>query len=275
MRQRTGAVLCSSCNRLVHVEEEVCPHCGARAPGLWGFGPALRRVLGPNAELEGVFIAGCVALYLLSLVLEPAAIFGGGMLDAGAPGYRALRALGMTGGEAWLQGHAWTLLTATWLHGSLLHLAFNLLWARNLIPAGVEAFGRARLVVLWCLTGAGAFLVSNLVSNAPTIGASGALFGVLGALWAWGRRRGGVVGRQVAAQAWTWALGGVVFGFLMPAVNNAAHLGGLAVGALLGFVLPNQERQAEARGAQLLALGLLGATLVGFGLSLARWGLPG
>lgn len=275
MRQREGSVLCSSCHRLVYVGEESCPHCGARAPGLWGFGPALRRVFGRTALVEVGVLGACGALYVLSLLIEPSAVLGGGgLFSLGAPGYEALRALGMTGGEAWALGHHWTLLTSIWLHGSLLHLGFNLLWARTLLPMGAEAFGAGRLVVLWCVTGAAGMLLSNAVTGVPTIGASGAVFGLLGGLWTWGRRRGGTVGAEVSGQVWGWAVFALLLGALAPQVNNAAHVGGLLTGAVLGLVLPNQERRRENRRAQVGALVLLALTALGFGLSLWRWGLP-
>jgi rhomboid protease GluP len=146
-----------------------------------------------------------------------------------SPGATALFELGMTGGPAWQLGWWWTLFTATYLHGGLLHILFNMLWVRELVPPVVDVFGPARTFVLFNVAGAVGFLASNLATGAPSIGASGAIFGLLGALVVYGRRRGIAM---LTAQAWRWALLLFVFGLIVPSVNNWAHGGGFVGGAV-------------------------------------------
>ena len=94
----------------------------------------------------------------------------------------------------WQAGHWWTLLTAIYLHGSVLHILFNVLWIRQLGPAVEQLYGPSRLVVIFTVAGAAGLLASNLLGLPLTIGASGSIFGLLGALVAFGQKRGGAFG---------------------------------------------------------------------------------
>ena len=98
-RQKTGSVVCASCGSLVGVNDETCYTCGRRNPGLWGFGPVLRR-FGNDFGFTTVIVYGCVALYALGLVLT---VLSGGNLFAGSlfsllgPNQFASEALGASG----------------------------------------------------------------------------------------------------------------------------------------------------------------------------------
>ena len=128
-------------------------------------------------------------------------------------------------------GRWWTLLSAGWLHGGLLHIGFNLYWIRFLAPETAELYGPARMVIIYSLSSVTGFLASSLLGVPLTLGASAPILGLLGALVYYGRRTGsGVVGRT----AWSYAIFMIVFGFLMPGVDNWAHLGGFAGGFLAG-----------------------------------------
>jgi rhomboid protease GluP len=99
--------------------------------------------------------------------------------------------------------------------------------------------------VVFPVAGAAGFLASNLLVYDFTIGASGSIFGLLGALVAFGQKRGGVFGAMVLRQYGQWALVLFVFGFLMPGVNNVAHAGGFVGGFLAGLVLALAEHRSE------------------------------
>lgn len=273
MAKRSGAVLCSKCGRLVSAAEKTCPWCGATRPGLWGYAPQLQAFYRDVFQPVPVIIGVCLLLYGLSLLLDPSAAFASrSLLNIGSPSSLSLYRLGMTGGAAWQAGFFWTLLTSLYLHGSLLHIYFNLSWVRSLGPMAVELFGPARFFLIFNGAGAAGMVASNLLGAPPTIGASGAIFGLLGAMWAFGRRRGGVWGQRISKQMWAWALPLFILGLVFPAVNNAAHLGGFVGGVALGWVLPYAERQKESRASQLGALLVGLATLVGFVLSFLKVG---
>jgi membrane associated rhomboid family serine protease len=123
-------------------------------------------------------------------------------------------------------------------------------------------------VVIFTASGAAGFVVSNSIGVPFTIGASGAIFGLLGAIVAFGRKRGGVFGQMVLRQYGQWALVLFVFGFFMPGVNNWAHAGGFAGGFASGLVLSLAEHRTETALDKLLAAAAVALTVAGFLLAL-------
>ena len=268
MRQTQGSLVCSHCGKLVGINEPTCPFCGAWRPGLYGWAPGLQRLVGHSLDLFSLIVATCVTLYAIALLLQPEAITQlRGMLSILSPGGRALYQLGMTGGLAWQLGWWWTLFTAIYLHGSLLHIVFNVMWIRNLGPSVTEVFGPARAFVLFNLGGAFGFLVSNVMNGTPTIGASGSIFGLLGALIVYGRRRGS---SMMSQQLWQWAIVLFVFGFLMPGINNWAHAGGFAGGWGCAYLMGFIDEQRESTAMALLAFAFIGVTAIGIVLSFMK-----
>jgi rhomboid protease GluP len=216
----------------------------------------------------------CVLLYAISILLNTDAALNpsGGFLSIGAPDMKSLYLLGMTGGYAWTQGYIWTLLSASFLHGGLLHIFFNLSWLSTLGKIFGSFFGMNRLVIVYVFTGVSGFVLSNLLNNAPTIGASCSIFGIMGALITFSLRRGGDLGRRLRSQVWAWVIIGLIFGFVVEGVNNYGHIGGLLGGFAIGMLLPARERVAEESWVQPLAFLLIFLSLISVGLSVnAFW----
>lgn len=235
---------------------------------MWGLSDVFRKLFRTGSPTQLITIT-CIALYVLSLVLDPAgALKPRGPFEIFSPSGAALRALGMTGAGPWLQGHWWTLLTSIYLHGGLLHILFNVLWIRQLGPAVEELYGPARFLVIFTVSGVVGFAVSDIAGISFTVGASGSIFGLLGAMVAFGRRRGGLFGTMVLRQYGQWALLLFVFGFFMSGVNNLAHFGGFVGGLGAGLVLALAERRAETPLEHLLAGGCIILTVASFGLAL-------
>lgn len=267
-RKTTGTILCPSCGRLTSAEASACLMCGRRNPGMWGFAAPLRAVFGRRSFTDVVTVA-CIALYVASLLLDPrSAMSGRNPFDAFSPGDGALMALGAAGTHPWNLGRWWTIFTGIYLHGSILHILFNVLWIRQLGPAVEEIYGSARLVIIFTVSGAAGFLVSNFVGHQFTIGASGAVFGLLGAIVAFGTKRGGTFGAMVLRQYGYMALLMFALSFFMRAVNNAAHAGGFVGGLAAGLVLSLAERRRETTLDWVLAAAGIGVTVLGFALSL-------
>jgi rhomboid protease GluP len=271
-----GAMICPNCEKLIGMDEQRCPFCGAWRPGFYGMTPKLQRLFGGRKlDLNSVIVGACVALYAVALALQPSAIFqmpggGGGfgaLFNFLSPGTRALYQLGMTGGIAWQQGWWWTIFSAIYLHGGLLHIFFNLMWVRQLGPNVTEVYGPARAFIIFTVGGAAGFLASNLLSGAPTIGASGSIFGLLAALIVYGRR-----GRiaMLSAQLWQWAIIMFVMGFMMSGVNNWAHLGGFGGGWLAATAMRFDDEKRETPLVQVLALALLALTACAVVMSFAN-----
>ena len=245
-RQRTGSVVCVSCGYLVGVNDAKCYHCGRRNPGLWGFAPALRS-LGHDLGFVAFVTGFCIVMYATSLVLSGGGLAAGGLLSFLSPNRLSLLVLGASGAEpVFWYGRWWTVLTAGWLHGGLLHIFFNMLWVRQLAPAVAELYGPGRMVVIYTVAGVCGFALSSvageifafvpvrlLQGGQVTVGASASIFGLLGAIVYYGRRTGSQMARS---QAWYWAIMMFVFGLIMPGVDNYAHAGGFAGGYLAGLV---------------------------------------
>ena len=243
-RQRTGSVVCASCGSLVGVNDERCYTCGRRNPGLWGFGPALRR-FGNDLGFITLVIWGCSALYAVMLVVT--VMFGGNIMGRGlfslfAPATGVASLFGASGAIPLLEGRWWTVLSAGWLHGSILHILFNMMWVRQLGPATAEIYGAGRMVIIYTIAGIVGFFLSSamgiVLPGVPiiggsyfTLGASASIFGLLGALVYYGRRGGS---SMVHREAMSYAVVLFVMGLIMPGVDNWAHGGGFLGGFLAG-----------------------------------------
>jgi rhomboid protease GluP len=269
-RRTTGSVLCPSCGSLVGVRDDKCYLCGRARPGLWGFAPVVRQ-LGADFGLVPVVIGGSTGIYLLTLLWSgnELQVVGSGFTFL-SPSVRALLIFGASGAipvfrfDRW-----WTVLSATWLHGNLLHIVFNMMWVRQLGPATAEIVGPARTVIIYTVAGACGFLLSSVAGVAfaglpipllhgagITVGASASIFGLLGALVHYGRKSGSSL---IHAEAMRYAVILFVFGLIMPGIDNYAHAGGFLGGyATSAFFNP----LTRERGDHLLAaLGCLVATL--------------
>jgi len=238
------AILCPRCHQLVGNDAPRCPHCGQVQPGLWGF-TSLMRKLGLRLDFTRLITVSCVGLYILSLLVDPSAVFEGGFSNPLAllsPSGQASFMLGMTGSEpVFRYGHWWTLITAMYLHGGLLHIFFNMMWVRQLGPVVEDLFGPFRLFAIFTVAGITGFLLSTLVGHGITLGASGSIFGLLAAAIAYGRHTGA---QLFTRQFLQWAVLLFIMGFVFPGVDNWAHGGGFIGGYAVAYVFSrSQERE--------------------------------
>lgn len=275
LRQKWGSVICPSCGNLVGVNDEKCFTCGRWNPGLWGFAPALSR-LGRDLGFTTFVIGACGVLYALMLFADPSGINEGGLLNFLSPSRRALFIFGESGAiPVFAAGRWWTVLTAGWLHAGLLHIFFNMLWVRQIAPSTSELYGPSRMVIIYTIAGvvgftastlAGAFIPIPILGGAGfTVGASAPIFGLLGALVYYGRRTGS---SHVSSQAKSWAVMLFIFGFIMPGVDNWAHLGGFAGGYATSKLL--DPLRPERLDHLIAALACLGATGIAIAYSVVH-----
>jgi rhomboid protease GluP len=209
---------------------------------MWGFAPLLRQ-LGADLGFVPLVIGSSSVLYVLSLLASRGRVelFGGGF-NILAPSASALVALGASGGYPFFSlGAWWTVLSATWLHGSFLHILFNMMWVRNIGPSTADVIGPARTIIIYVVSGVCGFLLSSIASAyfpalpllrgaQLTVGASASIFGLLGALVHYGQKSGSSL---VHAQAKQWALIMFIYGMVMPGIDNYAHAGGFAGGYIM------------------------------------------
>ena len=254
-RQTTGSVVCASCGYLVGVNDAQCYHCGRRNPGLWGFAQAFRQ-LGHDMGFVPFVMGTCIVLYTAMIVLSgTSALQGQGLMSLLAPSTLVTVMFGAAGVIPIFGLHRWwTLLSASWLHGSLLHIGFNLLWIRQLAPAVGEFYGPGRMIIIYTVSGVCGFALSTIVGSSITLGASASILGLLGALVYYGRRTGS---SHVGGQAWSWAISVFVMGLLLPNVDNWAHAGGFAGGFLAArFLDPLKPERIDHLVAAVVCLAL-------------------
>jgi rhomboid protease GluP len=244
--KKTGSVVCPYCGKLVGVQDQECWNCGRRNPGLWGFAPLLRK-LGYDLGFTSIVTWGCAALYIATLLYDTRGIGMSG-LNILSPSTRSVFIFGASGAiplfgyDRW-----WTVLSAAWLHGSFLHILFNMLWVRDLAPATAQLYGASRAVIIYTISSIAGFALSSFAGllfagvSLPflrgagiTLGASAPIFGLLGALIAYGRRGGS---SHISNQAVTYAIVLFVIGFIMPGIDNFAHLGGFVGGYAAAYAL--------------------------------------
>lgn len=258
-RKTEGSVICTSCGVLVGVNDDKCYNCGRRNPGLWGYGPALRS-LGNDFGFVNLVTGGTIILYALSLVLSRE-----GIQVMLSPSTQMLILLGASGALPVVGlGHWWTLLSAGWLHGGVLHIFFNVMWIRQLAPEIANLYGAGRMIIIYTVSGVTGFALSTAMYFMPvhipffgganiTVGASAPIFGLLGALVYYGRRTGSSHIGQAGLQ---YALIAGVMGFIIPGVDNSAHLGGFAGGYLISvFLDPLKPERIDHLAVAVLCLG--------------------
>ena len=264
-KKTNGSIVCPSCGRLISANSKVCMHCGRKNPGLWGYGPSINKILANLSGPTQYIIAACVALYVISLLIDPRAIFQSmSPFSLFSPSGKALIKMGMTGSFVWHYGRWFTMITAIYLHGGVLHILFNMLWLNQLGPMVEQLFGRSRMFLIFTFAGFFGFFLSNIFGISATIGASGSVFGLLGALVYYGRKRGGAFGTAIYKQVGIWAVVLFVFGFMMPGVNNFAHFGGFAGGYVSAFILGFHEERFETKNHRRLGLIAAAVTVISF-----------
>ncbi|MBW2055906.1 MAG: rhomboid family intramembrane serine protease [Deltaproteobacteria bacterium] len=253
--RKGGSILCPNCGRLIGSDELRCPHCGLSSPGSWWKNNIWTRGFRNADQVVRAIIYTNVAIYAISVLLYPRAwSLSFNPFSFLSPTGRSLLLLGATGTIPIDRLHRWwTLLSANYIHGGLLHILFNMFALRQLGGLVAQEYGIYRMVVIYTLGGVIGFLVSYLAGVRLTIGASAAVCSLIGAVLYYGKSRGGSYGQTIFRQIGGWAVGIFLFGILMPGIDNWAHGGGILAGVFLGFSLGYHERSRESFSHKILA----------------------
>jgi rhomboid protease GluP len=183
-------------------------------------------------------IAACVLVYLLVALLGTTI---GVPLNEGLvqqPGQ--ILSLGALIPALVAQGEAWRLVTSAFLHSGFVHLALNMLSLYFLGSFAEISFGRSRFLALYFISGiaSGIAYLYFGVFNAPAVGASGAIFGLLGGVFGFAIRRGTFSTRNpVISQLLILTALNLFLGATIPGVSNTAHIGGLVGGLVFGYLM--------------------------------------
>jgi rhomboid protease GluP len=185
---------------------------------------------------------------------------GGGLLgfDIGGIDGRILQLLGASLPWAINIHEPWRFIMAIFLHGSLLHIGFNMWVLMDIGPVVEETYGSARYLFIYVATGIGGYLLTSFF-NSVAVGGSGALLGLVGVLLAMTMGRPSM--QMLRSQLIRWLIYILVIS-LLPGVSLLAHAGGFASGFALGKIMPDHTPRTpeERRSASLL--GWVAALLV-------------
>jgi len=184
-------------------------------------------------------IAICVVLFIIDAVLTQGETLSGGLFSGGTGpiGEANLINAYLVGAGEW-----WRIFTSAFIHLGPIHLAFNMFVLYQYGSLVERMYGPIEYLVIYLLCAAGGSILTMLVDPEQfAAGASGAIFGLVGLLFVVSRRHHAVLGRE--ARMMVAGIGGfvvylLIFTFLVPGISWTGHIGGLLVGAVLGFLLP-------------------------------------
>jgi len=241
------SILCPNCRHLISKSESRCPYCGISNPASWWKNNPLIGALHSADQIIKVIIAVNACIFIFSLVLSPQLpSLSMNPFMFLSPDNRSLLLLGATGTIPIDRLHRWwSLVSASYLHGGILHIVFNMIALRQIGPLVVQEYGGARMFTIYTLGGVFGYLVSYYAGITFTIGASAAVCALIGSALYYGKSRGGYYGQEIYRQVGGWVVAIFVFGLLMPGINSWGHGGGIAGGVILGFLLGYQEKVPE------------------------------
>jgi rhomboid protease GluP len=202
--------------------------------------------------------------FTISVLLS---IRGAGVSGFLSPSQGSLLLLGATGTYPIdYYGRYWTLISANYLHGGILHIVFNLMAFSQLAPKVSGEYGSSRMFSIYSIGGVIGYVVSYMAGVPFTIGASGAVCGLIGALLYYGKSRGGVYGGALYREVSGWVISLFMFGLIFPGINNWAHGGGILGGIIAGALIGYNERRRENNFDHALALlcGLVTISVLGW-----------
>lgn len=268
---RETRVGCSRCGRPICTDCMTSTPVGMRCPECAGDRADVRRVRADRGAPGSVATYVLLAMNVIAFVAELSA---GGALSAADASGSAIRNAGLFGPAIANDGEWWRLASSGFLHAGPLHLLMNMFALYVLGTLLEPAIGSARFVGLYLVSLlAGSFGALLADPQVHTVGASGAIYGVMAATIVVARGRGL---DQIASQIGFWLVLNLAFTFGVPGISIGGHLGGLVGGAVAALVVVGAERlrgRTEALAAAYVGLAAIAAVSVVGGLWAA--GQPG
>ncbi len=239
-----------------------CHQCGANLTfSLAAASKSLGRLLPERSPLTYGILTVCCAIYFATLLatihMTGFAMPSGGLLgifNLGAINNRVLIGAGASLPLGYNLAQPWRFVTAVFLHASILHIVFNMWVLMDIGPVVEELYGSARYLFIFVVTGIGGYLLSSFIGNF-SLGASGALLGLIGVLLAMtmGRKTAGM--QALRSQMIRWLIYILIFGLVMRGIDNWAHAGGFVAGFILGKLMvsrppasPEERKRAYVLG---------------------------
>ncbi len=254
--------MCPACGNLVGISATRCPACGTSVNfSLAAAGRGVSGFFGGNAPATTVILIVNVLMFAVSLLTSVQQGAGLG-LTAGVSG-DVLYRMGASYYPAIFVGHQWfRLVTAMYLHGSILHIGFNMWVLWDVGPVIEEVYGSARYLFMYTFCGIAGFVLSAWRGNF-SVGASGAILGLVGVMLAITTKRGGAAMQAQRSRLIFWIV--IIFAQgLLPglSIDNWAHAGGLISGFLLGRAFADRQPAPGSELKRAYALGWLSAAVI-------------
>jgi rhomboid protease GluP len=262
--QQPRPQLCPACGTLVGVGAKRCHQCGANMRfSMAAVSKKFSGLIGDHeAPVSTILLIANILMFGVSWLAISSQGGGGGLHILWGMGGETMYRLGASYGPAIFIGNEWwRLVTAMFLHGGLLHIGFNMMALIQFGPALEELYGSAKFLFFYVLTGAFGFLVSAYFGN-YSLGASGALLGLIGLFLAVTSKRGGSYMREIRSRLISSVVILFVLGFSGMGMDNYAHGGGLAAGFLLGKIFADRPPMNASERRVAYTLGWIAALVV-------------
>jgi len=247
--------MCPNCRAFVTTSDKVCPYCdmqlGPRAIDRREPGEILGGLI-PHARFTTIMILLINTGLYLAQSLNPSA---------------GIQQAGMSLPAPMMDGQWWRLITAGFLHGGILHILMNS-WVLFDLGAEVEQlYGTSRLIVFYFASTITGFWTSSHFGYGYSVGSSAGIFGLIGAMLAFGFTDKSSMGSMVKAFYMRWLIYGLVMSFI-PGVDFFAHAGGLIGGFVSGWLASTPRARLMWKEPLLRALAgiSLAVTALAFGM---------
>ena len=240
--------MCPNCRAFITTDDKVCPYCGEHV------GRRAVDIRNPAGALGGLIPAAHFTTSLILLInialFVASSYLGRSPEEGGMSQSVALWALGAKFGQSiWGDHQYWRFVTAGFLHGNLLHIAFNG-YALYVLGAQVEeVFGTPRYLVAYFVSTVGGFYLSARMSSGLSIGASAGIMGLIGAMVAFGAVNRTSIGRQIRNHYLGWLAINLVIGYMSREIDNYAHIGGFIGGFAVAYVAGTPIHSTRAKDA--------------------------
>lgn len=248
--------ICPNCRAFISRADRICPYCefelSPAAKASVDAARALSSLLPQNGQIIVYILAVNGFLYLAMALFNAQNIRGGSFFDLSGS---TLFLFGAKEPNYIFQGEWWRLITAGFLHASVIHIMMNSWGLYDLGAQAEEAFGAGRMLVIYVVSSITGFLASSLFAPSLSVGASAGIFGLIGAMIAFGVNQRSSFGSYVKSAYTRTAIWALLISFMIPYTDNWAHLGGLAGGFIAAYVAghprlsqPRQERYWNVAG---------------------------
>jgi rhomboid protease GluP len=247
--------MCPNCRAFVTTSDKMCPYCQAQ------LGPRAVERRNPGEILGGLIPHARFTTIIILLVNT--ALFAAEYLSPQS----GISEAGRSVPAVLMQGQWWRLITAGFLHGGVLHILMNS-WVLFDLGAEVETlYGTSRLIVFYFVATVTGFAASSRIGEHFSVGSSAGIFGLIGAMLAFGVTDRSSLGMQVKALYTRWVIYGLVLSFL-PGVDIWAHVGGFGGGFVAGWLASTPRARLMWKEPLLRALAgvCIALTVVAFGM---------